>query len=529
MSFHLAKALSFACAALLGAATAASADSERLAAPDSSPPSLRSAATPGPLTSSSSGSDFNLPQIGQAYLISPDQEYAIGQQVIDELRQAGLIQDDPLVDEYVQDLGHDLSSHSDNPSLHFSFHPINDDYANVPNIGDVNAETLPGGFIIVNSGLILMTDNESELAGVLAHEIGHVTQRHLARQAEDESNRSLINFATMLGAVLAAAKTADPDVAMGALATAQGSILQHEINFTRSDESEADRVGILTLARAGFQPEGMADFFTKMQHDTSLNGYDRIPQFLLDHPLDLTRVAEAKNRAAQLQVPLRPDSRSYALMKARLRVLESDSTAKPLDFFQAGVKTAQGWDRVAMRYGLALAQLKAGRYADALAGMQQLVTEYDDVTAFRIGLADTQMQSGDVAGAVATYRAAMKVFPDSAPLMLSYANDLVDAGKPQEAVDILMAPITQGRRTDPEVLRLLAKAYEKSGNSGDSHYYMSEYYFSSGQAVAAVDQLHIALATPGIDAVQRQRYRARLDVVEAAARAQRDNPGPQPP
>ena len=536
MNLRLSKILAFTCGSLLAASVAVAASASDSALALSNPnPAWPDNNSPTGYRASGSGSDFNLPQIGEAgaNIISPEQEYEIGVQVINELRDAGYIMDDPLVDEYIQNLGHQISSHSDNPSLHFSYLPINDNYANQPNIGDVNAETLPGGFIVVNSGLIMMTDNEDELAGVLAHETGHVTQRHLARQAEEQRDRSFLNFATMLGAVLAAAKSGDPDVAMGALATAQGSIIQHEINYTRGDESEADRVGVQTLARAGFQPQGMVDFFKQMQRDSSLNGYDRIPQFLLDHPLDLTRMADMQSRAEQLHVPPRPDSRSYALMKARLRVLESDNASRPLQFFQAGVESAKGWDLVAMRYGLALSEAKAGRYPEAVAQMQALVSQYDDVTAFRIGLADALIQSGQIAAAVATYRDAMRVFPDSTPLVLSYANDLVDVGKPQEAIDLLMQPVKQGEQTDPETLRLLAKAYDKAGNSGDSHYYMSEYYFTSGQPIAAVDQLRIALATPGIDSVQRQRYRARLDVAEAVAKeARRTNnngPGQQGP
>ena len=501
--------LALACSLLLG--------SMAWAATDPAGPAPESAYPAG-------GSDFDLPQIGEAGAdaISPEQEYELGVQIMNEIRDAGGIMDDPLVDEYLQNLGHELASHSDNPSLHFSFLPLNDNYANQPDIEDVNAETLPGGFIVVDSGLILMTDNEDELAGVIAHEIGHVTQRHLARQLEDQQDRSLLNFATMLGAILAATRTGDPNMAVGALATAQASIIQHQINYTRGDEAEADRVGIATLARTGFPPTGMVEFFGAMQRDASLNGYDKIPEFLLDHPLDLTRMADMQSRADQMQVPPRADSRSYALMKARLRVLESDNASRPLEFFQAGMKSAQGWDLAAMRYGAALSQAKAGHYPEAQSMMQSLVDDYGDVTAFRIGLASVQMQAGNAQGAVASYAAAMKIFPDSTPLVLSYGSDLIDVGKAQEAIDLLK-PLAVGKREEPEAVRLLAKAYDKAGNSGDSHYYMSEYYLISGLPAAAVEQLRIALTTPGINTVQKQRYRARLDRLNEEAKAARAN------
>ena len=516
MNKPLRKSLLFAAAALLVAGIA-SADQ-----PDLSVGALQQLpATSNPASTPSGGSDFNLPQIGEAgaNVITPQQEYAIGLQVINELREAGAIVDDPLTQEYIRNLGYSLSSHSDNPSLNFGFYVIDDD--------SINATTLPGGFIVMNGGTILFADNEDELAGVLAHEIGHVTQRHLARGLEEQRDHSFLDWATMLAGVVAAAKASDADVAMGALATAQGSIIQHEINYTRGDESEADRVGIATLARAGYQPEGMVEFFGKMQRESSLNGYDKIPQFLLDHPLDLTRMAEAQNRARELHVPKRPDSRSFALIKARLKAMQQDGNDKLLEYFQGGVQTAKGWDQVAMRYGLALVDARLGRYADSIALMSELVKDYDDVIAFRIGLAETQMQSGKTAVAIETYDSAMHLFPDSSPLVLSYASDLIDANKPRNAVDILTL-LTFGDHRDPEALRLMAKAYEKLSDSGDSHYYMSEYYLASGLPTAAVDQLRIALATPGISGLQQERYRARLHRMEQEAKQARDDQANMP-
>ncbi|MGE5626047.1 MAG: M48 family metalloprotease [Bacillota bacterium] len=515
------KCLAFATAALLAAGVALGASAPPASTSNVPLSTLQDLSAPTPdqgngIPTAQSGSDFNLPQIGTAGgdVVTPQQEYEIGLQVINELRDAGLILDDPLLQQYIQDLGKQLSSHSDNPQLNFGFYVIDDD--------DINATTLPGGFIVVNSGMLLLTDTEDELAGVMAHEIGHVTQRHLSRQVEDQQDRSFINIATMLAAVLAATRTNDPDVAMGALATAQGAIIQHQINYTRGDESEADRVGMATLARAGFQPKGMVDFFGKVHAAySSLNGLDKVPEFLLDHPLDLTRMADLENRAEQLSVPERPESRSYALMKARLQSMQNNDTAdKMLTYFKSGIESSKGWDQVAMRYGLALTYQKALDYPDAIALMQDLVKQYDDVIPFRIGLADAEMHAGRIPDAINTYASALRLFPDSTPLILSYAGDLVDAGKSGNAVDLLL-PLTSARRGGPDALRLLAKAYDKKGDSADSHYYMSEYYMANGLASAAVDQLRIALATPGINTVQRQRYSARLHRVEEAAKEAR--------
>lgn len=461
-----------------------------------------------------SPSDFDLPQIGRAgaNVLSPAQEYQIGVQVMNQARAAGAILGDPLVHQYIDDLGHDLSSNSGDPTLHFEYFVINSPV--------INAVTLPGGFIGVNYGLILDSDNEDELAGVMAHETSHVTQRHIARGAEYQKDHSLLNIATLLAGILVAGISGDPDVAMGAITTAQGSIMERQLTFTRSQEEEADRVGIQTLARAGFQPQGMIEFFQKMQRSSALNGYNYIPEFLLTHPQDPTREAYLMARAISMHVPPKPNSRSYAIMKARVRVLESNNPDKLVQFFQAKMADSHGWNQDAARYGLALVYSRINRDADAIKLMQKLCDKYDDVVAFRIGLADAQMAANDIAAAKSTYEQAMQLFPDSKPLALSYARDLIEANQPQNAISVLIALSVQ-TNYDPDVLRMLAHAYSKTGNTAESHYYMSEFYYHTGLVAAAADQLHIALATPGIDGMQKQRYQARLDRLQAWARANR--------
>ena len=458
--------------------------------------------------SSPSTSDFNLPQIGEAggSVITPQQEYEIGLQIMDQLQHAGAMINDPQIHEYIDNLGHILSSHSDNPTLHFEYFVLDDP--------EINAVTLPGGFIGVNSGMILASDDEDELAGVMAHETGHVTQRHIARQIEDQQDRSLLNLATLLGAILVATQSSDPNVAMGTLMTAQGEMIQHQINFTRSQEEEADRVGIQTLARAGFPPTGMIDFFEKLQRSSTLNGYDQIPEFLMDHPLDSTRMAYLRERAQKMHVPPRPDSRSYSLMKARLRVLVSNSADHTQKFFRAGVGSEHGWHKVAMEYGLSLIDTRLNDDSEAIRLMQGLEKQFPDVVAFHIGLAEAEMGADRIKQAITTYRIAMKIFPDSRPLILSYASDMIDADKPEAAITTLLGLSDVSSDGNGEVLRLLAKAYDKAGNSADSHFYMSRYYSMTGLDDQALQQLRIALAVPNISNYQRQRYQASLERIK---------------
>jgi predicted Zn-dependent protease len=222
-----------------------------------------------------------------------------------------------------------------------------------------------------------------------------------------------------------------------------------------------------------------------------------------------------KERAESLHVPPKPDSRSYAIMKARLRVLASDNPGKTRDFFVAGVKSEHGWNQEAMRYGLSLIDTQLNRDSEAINLMQRLKSRYDDVTAFHIGLAEAQMAAGKMDEAITTYDEAMQLFPGNLPLVLSYSSDLIDANRPQQAISILLGlPIVNGDGNDA-VLRLLAKAYQKVGNVADSHFYMSRYYSTTGLNDQALEQLRIALAVPGISDFQRQRYEARMERLKA--------------
>src|SRR5580692_3662035 len=181
---------------------------------------------------------------------------------------------------------------------------------------------MPGGFIMINSGLFLASENENELAGVLAHETAHVTQRHIVRGMIDQSHSGLLATAAMLGAIiLGAAAHGNPNGMEAAVLGAQSAAIQHQINYTRSQEFEADRIGIGTMAAAGYDPLGMATMFDELNKNSPAPDRTKAVEFLIDHPLSAERVAEARNRAEQIGRIYHVDSLSYKLMRERLRYL----------------------------------------------------------------------------------------------------------------------------------------------------------------------------------------------------------------
>src|SRR4030088_714806 len=271
----------------------------------------------------SSAVDQDLPDLGSpaTAAVSLDEEYRAGLGWFGSIRQSEQIIEDPEISDYIQQIGHSLSSRAEEGQHQFYYFVMKDPV--------INAFAMPGGFIAINSGLILATNNENELAGVMAHETAHVTQRHLVRGLIDQSHAGLMSTAAMLAAILlgATAGRGSPDAMEGAIMATQGAAIQHQINYTRGNEYEADRIGIGTMASAGYDPLGMASFFEYLGSSGPEPSRVNAVQFLIDHPLPSDRVAEARDRAEQIGRIRRTDSLSYTLMRERLRSLVGNPQA----------------------------------------------------------------------------------------------------------------------------------------------------------------------------------------------------------
>ena len=232
--------------------------------------------------------DIRLPEMGSPAdaILNKSEEARIGRAIMRDIRNSGQVMEDPLITEYLNDIGRRIAAQTNDGEQSFTFFAIQDHR--------INAFALPGGYIGVHTGLLQATRNEDELAGVLAHEVAHVTQRHIARAIHANSRQSLITTALMLGAIIVAAAGGSSDATQGAIAVAQGSAAQAQINFTRNNEYEADRVGIAALSDAGFDPYGMASFFEIISRQQTTSPEMRAPEFMRTHPVTTARVAEAR-------------------------------------------------------------------------------------------------------------------------------------------------------------------------------------------------------------------------------------------
>ena len=465
----------------------------------------------------SSSASSELPDLGSPAqaIVSRDEELQYGAMVAKQLRdQNGLIED-PEVSEYLNSIGTKLAAQSPDGGRGFQFFAVKD--------GDINAFAVTGGYVFINYGLILATRNESELAGVMAHEIAHVTQHHIIRQVHAQSQQALTSAAAILAAIILGAIGGGPggQAIEGGMAAAQGLAAQQQINFTRDNEEEADRVGIGYLIAAGYNPSALADFFETTSRSQGLST-TYIPAMLINHPMFPDRIAEARARAAQLAPGSRPrGSQSYELVRERLRVLTADPDADVTKQFL--IRIRNGEDTYSVQYGHALALTAKGKPEEAQKILVKLIKEHEGLTLLYTALGQAQLKAGEKSEALATLRHAEDLFPRNVPVTVRYAEALMSAGKNQDAHMVLLDLFNNVAPT-PEQIRLTALAASAAGDVGDAYYYMGEYQIAGGELPLAVQQYQLALASPNLTKVQRERIEARMNEIReflATARLRR--------
>jgi beta-barrel assembly-enhancing protease len=461
------------------------------------------------LGNGSSAVDQDLPDLGSpaTAAVSLEEEYEVGVGWFAQIRQTGQVLEDPEVSDYIQTIGHSLSSRAEEGQHQFYYFVLKDPI--------VNAFAMPGGFIAIQSGLIMATRNENELAGVMAHETAHVTQRHLVRQLIDQSHAGLISTAAMLAAILlgATAGRGDPSAMEGAILATQSAAIQHQINYTRHNEYEADRIGIGTMASAGYDPLGMASFFEYLGSSGPEPSRINAVQFLIDHPLPADRVAEAKNRAEQMGRIRHTDSLDYLLMRERLRSLVTNPRAAH-DYY-VNLARNVGELTIEQRYGKDVADVEMRNAAAAIPDLQALVKEYPKVNQFYGALGQAYLANGQFKESQAVLDKALILFPRNAPVTIRLAETLMHEGDNKRA-HLILDDLFNVVEPTPEQTKLIAKAANAAGDPADAYYYMSFYYVMNGNLKMAANQLELGLSMPGLDPVQRGRISARLEEIRAA-------------
>ena len=453
----------------------------------------------------------DLPNLGDAsgQVISPKQDKALGAYFMRQIRQAGMVLDDVETTSYLQALGHKLAIHSENPGYGFTFFLVDDT--------SINAFAGPGGYIGANVGLILAAEAESELAGVMAHEIAHVTQRHLARSFQAQERMSLPTTAAILAAILIGA-AADPGAGAAALTAASAAGMQRQINFTRANEKEADRVGIQTLADAGFDPYGMPGFFERLQKNSKLYG-TRPPEFLSTHPVTTNRIAEAVSRADTYPKVKEYTNLDFLLLQAKLRVANFDNPKQVLADVRRYEGKSGGKSPVE-QYEFSLLLSENEQYNEALPIMQKLQKNDPDRITYRLALTRILRASKQEREALDIYEDTLELYPGELTVILPYATTLMAAGDADKAYSLL-SEITSDNQADPKIYKLLAQAAGATNHPIQTHTAMSRYYFLNGYTNQAIEQLKLAEKSPGLSSYQTARIQAGITNLEALLDAEK--------
>jgi predicted Zn-dependent protease len=447
--------------------------------------------------------DINLPDMGSPAdaILNNTEEAQIGRMIMRDIRRSGQVVEDPLITEYLNDIGSRIAAQTNEGEHSFTFFAVED-----PRI---NAFALPGGFIGVHTGLIEASRNEDELAGVLAHEVAHVTQRHIARAIHANSRQSILSTAMMLGAIIVAVAGGSSDAVQGAMAVAQGTAAQQQINFTRTNEYEADRVGIAALADAGYDPYGMASFFEVMSRQTTTSPEMRAPEFLRTHPVTTARVAEARNRARSYPQIRSDDSTSYGITRTRIIVARFDTPMQAVEYFENRDYDKQNDIE---RYGRAVAYQRAGNYFAALPIFEELLEKDKSVIAYHIGLGQTLVALDQTSKALDIFERAIELFPRNVPLVIEYGERLLELGQPKKAHKMLLDLMNNVPPT-PEQVRLIARAASMAEENAEAYYYLSEYRLMIGDLSGGINYLQQALRLPELQEIQRARFEARIDFI----------------
>lgn len=447
------------------------------------------------LLPSPAASAQNLPSLGDTERndLSPQMERKLGEQIMHNIRRDRDYLDDAPLTEYLNNFGNSLVAirpeARGEAGYDYFFFAVRDPM--------LNAFALPGGFIGVHSALMLAAQSESELASVLAHEIGHVAQRHLARMLGQQRQDALIPLAAMVMAALAAHSS--PDASAALMMGGQGIALQRQLNFSRDAEREADRIGLQILRDGGFDTSGMITFFGRMQ--TASRAYtDAAPVYLRSHPLTTERIADIQARTRDQRYKQRADSLDFQLARARLRVLQDPSAQgmrEAAEVFDMQLQQKTRTQIVAAKYGLAFIAFKQGAPEKARALLQEALAAAQGPSSLvqsqlLASLAiDVRLAANQVAEALKEADAARTKFPLSRGIAQQYADALIAAGRLDDAVNYLRDQ-AQLYRQEPKLYDQLAKAYAAQGKQALQHLALAEAYALSGSMPAAIDQLGIA-------------------------------------
>ncbi|KTD56342.1 protease [Legionella santicrucis] len=416
---------------------------------------------------------------------------------VQQINQSESVERNPLASQYVNHIGKNLAQ---------AGHIKPPDFFIVKS-NEINAFAGPGGHIGINSQLILTTTSESELAGVMAHEIAHVRLHHLYSMIEHQKQMRIPMLATVLAS--AALGVINPTVGMAGMMGALSGFSQDNINFARSKEKEADRIGIDMLIKAGYNPHSMAAFFKKMQENSRYYYTANVPAILRSHPLDGDRIAEADSRTASFAHKKYSDSNDYALVKEIIRTSVIRDPKRLLDYYEH--QCNKNTPAHACQYGHALALINANKYTQASIILTPLLEQHDNLY-FQIAMAQAEAGLTQYKSALSRLEEMQKNYPDNYAALMAYADGLLVANQNEKATAILLKG-SRKYKQDLPLCRQLAQAQAQAHKKGYAYFTQAQCLLLEGQKRAAVAQLKVARSLAKTDPYLLARISAKIDEI----------------
>ncbi len=458
--------------------------------------------------------EVKLPDLGlsASSVFSPELDRRIGAAFMRQVRATMRVVDEPELQAYVRTLGLNLASRSHSPELRFHFFLVDNPV--------INAFAGPGGNIGIHSGLVNISESESELASVFAHEISHVTQRHLPRAFERQSQMSTPTLAAMIGALILTA--ASPEAGQAALLAVQGGSAQMQIDFTRHNEKEADRVGLQLLHQAGFDPAAMPGFFGRMAEASKFSRGRDIPEFLLTHPVTRDRISESLARVEKLPKQPHSDSLGYRHFTARVKAtLGSQRPGEAIAQIQAQLETAADFEQPPLRYGYAYALLEARDFTHAGKQVDWLVARAPEFMPYRILKTRLQLERRDHSAGLETVTQALELFPGNDSLVRLHAEALLLNGKLKQAQETAQAYIAQNH-ADPGGYQLAARIAAATREPILAYQMEAEYHYWGGDLRQGIAALREAARQDQVDFITLTKIENRLRFFQSELAAEEE-------
>lgn len=457
------------------------------------------------INNQSNNSEFSsppLPSIGEsASVASKAEEKRLGQAWLKYFRRQVATSSDPLIIEYTEGLLNQLSM----------FNPAAGNELSLVIVKNktINAFAVPGGIIGVNTGLYAYAESEAQFASVLAHELAHLSQRHYARNVEQQKGQSILSAAALLGSILIAA-AGGGEAGIAALQATQAGIIDQQLRFSRSFELEADRIGMGTLIDAGFNPHSMADMFEQMQRATRFSA--KPPEFLLTHPVTAKRIADAANRARTYPSNTPTSSLDYDLVRARVLLAREPTPQQAINRFDSELRGFSA-SETGTRYGLALAYTGAKEFNEAQELVTELTQQHPNHPALIIAQSDIDAGSGQLLKATNLIKQALIKTPDSFSLNIQLSRLYAANNDYKKAVDVL-GNLALIRPNDTSVWFNLAEYAGLAGDILTLHKARTEFFLLRASFDSATNQVNNIIKKFSDNTIEVTKAKQRLVYIE---------------